>query len=119
MADDLMSRCGFDDGRENGFAYGAKLARATWVERAAGLAAGVGDVGFEKHAVAMRERRIRMRDRGEQRFGIRVIGRLEDFSRRAGLHDFACVHHSNAIRHVSDDGEIMRNEKIRQVELIA
>ena len=46
----------------------------------------------------------------------RVIEQLVAFSK---LHQVAKVHHGHTIRYMTHDAEIMRNEQISQVELVA
>ena len=53
----------------------------------------------------------------QQRLRVRMHGRLVDRS-RAELDDLAEVHHRDPVRDVPDDGEVVRDEQVRRVELV-
>src|SRR5262245_10577678 len=50
------------------------------------------------------------RNRGEQRLGVGMDGRVEDLSDRAELHDPPGVHDGHVIAHLRHDAEVVRDE---------
>ena len=59
--------------------------------------------------------RVRFRDRGQQRFGIGVLGVLDELCRGCQLHDAARVHHRDAVREVARAGEVVGDVQERQL----
>ena len=60
------------------------------------------------------DRRCRLRDRRQQRTGVRVSGVFVELVGVADLADLAEVHHNDAIGHVLDDREIVADEQQRE-----
>ena len=58
---------------------------------------------------------IRHRDGGEKRLGVRHERRGVKIVRRRELHDFAQVHHRDAIRDVLHHGQVVRDEHVGEV----
>src|SRR6218665_1496356 len=54
---------------------------------------------------------FKMRNRGQQRLGIRMPRRLVNIEDLSALHDATSVHHDNAITHLSNDTEIVRHKE--------
>src|ERR1700741_4741090 len=57
---------------------------------------------------------VRDRHRRQQRLGIRVLRACEQRVLIGELDDLAEIHHRDAVADVLDDGEIVRDKKIRQ-----
>src|SRR6476620_12460970 len=56
---------------------------------------------------------------GREKFsGVFVLGRLVDFFRSGRLDDLAVIHHEHLIADVLHDGEIVRDEKVSEAELL-
>ncbi|RPK76440.1 hypothetical protein EES42_03360 [Streptomyces sp. ADI95-17] len=62
-------------------------------------------------------RRVRHRDRGQQRLGVGVRGVVVDLLVRADLDDPAQVHHPDPVGDVPDDRQVVRDEHVAQPEL--
>ena len=91
--------------------------RATRVEAAAGGKLDrTGHIAGKNDALAPGGR-IRHRDRGEQRFGVRMQRIAEQLARRRDFDDPAEIHHGDPVADVLDHGQIMRDEEIREAEL--
>src|SRR5215470_3743561 len=73
-------------------------------------------VTLEQDALAL-QRGVRNRHRGEQRLGVGMLGIGVQLLRRRDLDDLAQVHHGHARADVLDDGEIVRDEDVREAEL--
>src|SRR5437899_10545354 len=54
-----------------------------------------------------------LRDRVEQRPGVRMAGAVEEAAYRLHLHDLARVHHADPVAHLRDDPEVVRDEDQR------
>ena len=65
------------------------------------------------------QRWIRNRHRFEECFGIRMQWIVEQFVCIRQFNHLAEIHHRDTVADMSDDAEIVRNEEIRQAELIA
>ena len=63
--------------------------------------------------------RVRDRNRGQQRLGIRVHGVVEELVGLRELHHLAEVHHRDPVTQVVHDAQVMGDEEIREVELVA
>ena len=59
------------------------------------------------------------RHRREQRLRVRMGRALVDVVARADLDDLAEVHHGDPVGHVADDGQVVRDEDVRQAEVAA
>ena len=100
-------------GRRRLVADRAHASRAARAERAA--AHGVGRAGqraLEQDALALRVG-VRDRHRGEQRLGVRMVGRREDVLDAPVLHHLAQVHDRDVVGEVADHGEVVRDEDQR------
>ena len=60
-----------------------------------------------------------LRQRGEQRPGVRMAGIVENLLAGADFHDVARVHHGDAVRHVGHHAEIVRDIHAGQVQFLA
>ena len=59
--------------------------------------------------------RAELRDRVEQRFGVRVPGTGEEIRGRPLLDDLSGIHHDHVVSHVGDHTEVVRHEDHRHV----
>ena len=99
---------------------GADLLR----DRAAGAEAAAGgrvdrarDVALE-HDPLVLAARDRLRVRREERHRVRVERPAEELLRGRQLDDLAEVHHRDSVGDVADDGEVVGDEEVRQVEVL-
>src|SRR5215831_19226106 len=60
-----------------------------------------------------------MGQRGEQHLSVGMLGVEVERLARADLHDLPEVHHGDAVRHVQDDVEVVRDEEIGEAEASA
>src|SRR5215211_5796323 len=75
-------------------------------------------VSLEHDALPLSAKRGRLdRDRREKRLGVGVCRRLVNRVAWPHLDDLAEVHHCDAIRDMADDGEVVRDEEIGELEL--
>ena len=78
------------------------------------------DLALENNLLARRLllTRVDVRDRREERLGVRVDRPSVEVVRGRRLDDHAEIHHRDSIRDVVDDAEVVRDEDVRQVELV-
>ena len=62
------------------------------------------------------ERRVGNGHGREERDRVRVLRRGEDLICRRNLDELPSVHHGNAVTHVSDGGEIVRDEQVGEAK---
>lgn len=55
-------------------------------------------------------------NRSKQRLSIWVQRARENFVGRGFFHDLAKIHHRHSIRDILDDGQVVRDEQIREIE---
>ena len=60
---------------------------------------------------------IRNRNRGQERLRVVVLRIRVDLLRRADLDELALVHHGDPVAHRADDGEVVRDEEVREAEV--
>ncbi len=60
-----------------------------------------------------------LRKRGEQRLGVRVLGRVEQVERRRLLDELPGVHDDDVVGRLGDDAHVVGDDDHRHVELIA
>ena len=61
--------------------------------------------------------RVKRRDRREQRLGVRMTGRFEQFSRRGSFNQTAEIHHRDMVAGVRYDRKIVTDEQKRQAKI--
>jgi hypothetical protein len=61
-------------------------------------------------------RRVGHRDRGQQRARVRVARHGIEDVRWTDLHDFAEIHHRDAVADVLDHRQVVRDEEVREPE---
>src|SRR3954452_10854076 len=93
--------------------------RAACVEAATGWRIGrARQVALKQDGLALTlDHRVGDRHRREERDRVRVERRLVQRLRRRDLDDGAEVHDRDSVRDVAYDGEVMRDEEVRQVEV--
>ena len=90
---------------------------AAGVELAAGRRVGRGrDGALQHHALAL-DSRVRDGNGREQRLGVGVQRMAKNVVGLAVLHQIAQVHNADSVGDMLDDGQIVGDEKIRQVAL--
>jgi len=113
---DLVAVVDLVSARDLPFTHVADLVWTPRVEpTAAGDVRGVRHVPFEDDAVLGV---APPRNRRQQRLGVRVHRRVEHRLGRAGLDEFAEIHHGDAVTDVLDDREVVADEQVRQPEVL-
>ena len=79
---------------------------------------GTRNIAAQHHSLSATRPRVGNRNRREQCDRIGMQRPIEQHRRIRQLHDAPKIHHSNAVADVLDYCEIMRNEKIGEVELV-
>src|SRR5688500_18978257 len=61
--------------------------------------------------------RVRHRHRGEKRLRVVVLRVRVDLLRRPDLDELAAIHHGYPVAHRANDGEVVRDEEVREAEV--
>src|SRR6476469_784282 len=72
---------------------------------------------IKSHSLTRRVR-LRYRDCREERARVGMLGCPEERARGAKLHDLAEVHHRDTVADVLDQAQVVRDEEVRQIELL-
>src|SRR5215467_1860934 len=115
-ADDVARRELLERGRP-GSAHLDRMRAARMEVAARRRRGGIRHLALQDDALTARTR-IRLGHRGQERRGVRVLGRREDLLGLAELNDAADVHHSDAVTDVADDAQVVRDEEIGQPKLL-
>jgi hypothetical protein len=78
-----------------------------------------GAIRFSESPFVSSSKRIQLGDRMKQQPCVRVQGLPKEVVSPGHFHDFSEIHHRNPIADVFDNPKVVRNEEIRQAELVA